>query len=61
MKFSIGELMPFFEVRTGMSKRLDDVQVGKEIVITRYGKPEGALIQPLSCTAAVNLSELSSS
>ena len=44
MKFSIGELMPFFEVRTGMSKRLDDVQVGKEIVITRYGKPEGTLI-----------------
>ena len=44
MKFSIGELMPFFEVRTGMSKRLDDVQVGKEIVITRHGKPEGALI-----------------
>ena len=27
-----------------MSKRLDDVQVGTEIVITRHGKPEGALI-----------------
>ena len=36
--------MPFFAVRTGMSKHLDDVQAGKEIVITRHGKPEGALI-----------------
>ncbi len=44
MKFSTDELMPFFEVRTGMSKHLDDVQAGKEIVITRHGKPEGALI-----------------
>jgi prevent-host-death family protein len=44
MKFSTDELMPFFEVRTGMSKHLDDVQAGKEIVITRHGKPEGALV-----------------
>ena len=44
MKFSTDELMPFFEVRTGMSKHLDDVQAGKEIVITRHGKPSGALI-----------------
>ena len=44
MKFSTDELMPFFEVRTGMSKYLDDVQAGKEIVITRHGKPEGALL-----------------
>jgi prevent-host-death family protein len=44
MKFSSDELMPFFEVRTGMSKHLDDVQAGKEIVITRHGKPEGALL-----------------
>jgi antitoxin (DNA-binding transcriptional repressor) of toxin-antitoxin stability system len=44
MKFSTDELMPFFEVRTGMSKHLDDVQTGKEIVITRHGKPEGALL-----------------
>jgi prevent-host-death family protein len=44
MKFSTDELMPFFEVRTGMSKHLDDVQAGKEIVITRHGKPEGALL-----------------
>lgn len=27
-----------------MSKHLDDVQGGKEIVITRHGKPEGALL-----------------
>lgn len=27
-----------------MSKHLDDVQAGKEIVITRHGKPEGALL-----------------
>lgn len=27
-----------------MSKYLDDVQAGKEIVITRHGKPEGALL-----------------
>jgi prevent-host-death family protein len=44
MKFSTDELMPFFEVRTGMSKHLDNVQTGKEIVITRHGKPEGALV-----------------
>lgn len=44
MKFSSDELMPFFEVRTGMSKHLDDVQAGKEIVITRHGKPAGALV-----------------
>ena len=44
MKFSTDELMPFFKVRTGMSKHLDDVQAGKEIVITRHGKPEGALV-----------------
>lgn len=44
MKFSTDELMPFFEVRTGMSRHLDDVQAGKEIVITRHGKPEGALV-----------------
>lgn len=44
MKFSTDELMPFFEVRTGMSKHLDYVQDGNEIVIARHGKPEGALI-----------------
>ena len=27
-----------------MSKHLDDVQAGKEIVITRHRKPEGALL-----------------
>ena len=27
-----------------MSKHLDDVQAGKEIVITRHGKPEAALV-----------------
>jgi prevent-host-death family protein len=44
MKFTSDELMPFFEVRTGMSKFLMDVQTGKDIVITRHGKPTGALI-----------------
>lgn len=44
MKFSSDELMPFFEVRTGMSKLLVYVQTGEEIVITRHGKPIGALI-----------------
>lgn len=44
VKFSTDELMPFFEVRTSMSKHLDNVQIGKEIIITRHGKPEGALI-----------------
>ena len=44
MKFSPNELMPFFEVRTGMSKHLDDIQAGKEIVISRHGKPKGALL-----------------
>jgi prevent-host-death family protein len=27
-----------------MSKLLDDVQAGREVVITRHGKPEGALV-----------------
>ena len=27
-----------------MSKHLDDVQAGKEIVITRHGNPEGELL-----------------
>jgi antitoxin (DNA-binding transcriptional repressor) of toxin-antitoxin stability system len=44
MKFSTDELIPFFEVRTCMFKHLDDVQAGKGIVITRHGKPEGALL-----------------
>lgn len=44
MKFTSDELMPFFEVRTGLSKHLDDVQAGKEIVITRHGKPSGGLV-----------------
>jgi prevent-host-death family protein len=44
MKFSTDELMSFSEVRTGMSHYLVDVQAGKEIVITRHGKPKAALI-----------------
>ena len=44
MKFSSDELMPFSEVRTGMSHFLVDVQAGKEIVITRHGKPIAALV-----------------
>lgn len=44
MKFSSDELMPFSEVRTGMSHFLADVQGGKEIVITRHGKPVAALV-----------------
>jgi hypothetical protein len=40
MKFSTDELIPFFEVRTGMSKHLDDVQAGEEIVITRHDNLE---------------------
>ena len=47
MKFSSDELMPFFAVRTGMSKHLDDAQAGKEIVITRHGKPTGALVSAM--------------
>lgn len=44
MKFSTDELMSFSEVRTGMSQYLVDAQAGKEIVITRHGKPIAALI-----------------
>ncbi len=43
MKFSDDELTPF-EVRTGMFKHLGNVQAGKEIVITRHRKLEGALL-----------------
>ena len=38
MKFSSDKLMPFFEVSTVMSKLLGNIQIGKEIVITRHGK-----------------------
>lgn len=44
MKFSSDELMPFSEVRTGLSHLLVDVQAGKEVVITRHGKPIAALL-----------------
>lgn len=44
MKFSSDELMPFSDVRTGLSHFLVDVQAGKEIVITRHGKPIAALV-----------------
>jgi prevent-host-death family protein len=44
MKFSSDEMMPFNEVRTGMSSLLVDVQAGKEVVITRHGKPIAALV-----------------
>ena len=43
MKFSANERIPLFEVCAGVSKYLVDVQAGKEIVITRQAKPEGAL------------------
>jgi len=44
MKFSSDELMPFPDVRTGLSHFLVEVQTGKEIVITRHGKPIAALV-----------------
>jgi len=44
MKFSSDELMPFSDVRTGLSHFLVKVQAGKEIVITRHGKPMAALV-----------------
>lgn len=44
MKFSSDELMPFSEVRTGMSQFLVEAQAGKEFVITRHGKPIAALL-----------------
>ena len=44
MKFSSDELMPFSDVRTGLSHFLVSVQAGKEIVITRHGKPIAALV-----------------
>ena len=47
MKFSTDELMPFFAVRTGMSKHVGEVQAGKKIVVTRQGKSTGALVSAI--------------
>lgn len=44
MKFTTDELKPFSEVRTELSNLLVVVQAGKEIVITRHGKPIAALV-----------------
>lgn len=43
MKFSSDKLTPFFEKHACIAKHLNEVQSRKEIVITRRGKPAGAL------------------
>jgi prevent-host-death family protein len=44
MKFSSDELIPFSEARSGMSKVIEKVLAGRELVVTRHGKLTVALI-----------------
>lgn len=44
MKFTTDELLPFSDVRTHLSKYVEDVECGQELVVTRHGKPIAALI-----------------
>ena len=44
MRFGTDETSAFFEVRRSLSKSIDDVQLGRDIVVTKHGKPVAALI-----------------
>jgi prevent-host-death family protein len=44
MKFSSDELIPFSEARSGMSKVIEKVLAGEELVVTRHGKLTVAII-----------------
>ncbi len=44
MKFSSDELIPFSEARSGMSKVIERVLVGREFVVTRHSKMTVAII-----------------
>ena len=44
MNFSTDELIPFSDARSGLSRVVDDVMGGRELVVTKHGKMTVALI-----------------
>ena len=45
MRFSTGEIKPFYEVRQNLSKAIDEVERDSgEVVIAKHGKPVAALL-----------------
>ena len=44
MKFSTHELIPFSDARSGLSRVIEDVMGGRELVVTRHGKMTVALV-----------------
>ena len=44
MNFSTDELIPFSDARSGLSRVVDDVMGGRELVVTKHGKMTVALV-----------------
>jgi len=44
MKFSSDVLIPFSDARSGLSRVIEDVMGGRELVVTRHGKMTVALV-----------------
>ena len=44
MNFSTDELIPFSDARSGLSRIVDDVMGGRELVVTKHGKMTVALV-----------------
>ena len=44
MNFSTDELIPFSDARSGLSRVLEDVLGGRELVVTKHGKVTVALV-----------------
>jgi len=44
MNFSTDELIPFSDARSGLSRVIEDVMGGRELVVTRHGKMTVALV-----------------
>ena len=44
MNFSTNELIPFSDARSGLSRVIEDVMGGRELVVTKHGKLTIALV-----------------
>ena len=44
MNFSTDELIPFSDARSGLSRVIEDVMCGRELVVTRHGKMTVGLV-----------------
>ena len=44
MNFSTDELIPFSDARSGLSRVIEDVMGGRELVVTKHGKMTVALV-----------------